>query len=315
MKKKTRMVNLLMITALFLGACNLPSADSANNSDIVGTAAAQTLSAVLSATPLSGMENTSTFTPLPLAATSTPIPLPVNTNTPVPTATSNCNKMQFIADVTIPDGTVMTPGLNFTKTWRIKNVGTCTWTPSYAIIFSSGNSMNGPATQALVGNVNPGQSIDIPVNLTAPATPGDYTAYWKLRDGSGILFDQFYVQIKVQNAVTATFTLPPAIVFAVTSVTYSVSAWSSGGNVNCPRITANITANGAGTITYTWTSTSGTNSPQTLVFGSAGTQSINYDWARGSVWAGTPDSVGIYINTPNHQDFGSQTFTTACTTP
>jgi hypothetical protein len=109
--------------------------------------------------------------------------------------------------------------------------------------------------------------------------------------------------------------LPTAAGFAVTSVTYSVSTWSSGGSVNCPRIIANITTNGAGTVTYTWTSTLGTNSPETLDFGSAGTKTINYDWQRGHTWAGTPAAVGIYINTPNNQDFGKQTFTTACTTP
>ena len=78
---------------------------------------------------------------------------------------------------------------------------------------------------------------------------------------------------------------------------------------------AHITTNGAGTITYTWTSNSGTNSPATLTFGSAGTQSINYDWALGHVWNGTTDWVGIFINSPNHQDFGHLAFTTACTSP
>jgi len=206
--------------------------------------------------------------------------------------------------VTVPDDTVFSPNQTFTKTWRLKNTGTCSWTPSYAVAFSDGNSMNGPATQALVGNVNPGQTVDISVNLTAPADPGTYTGNYRLRNAAGLLFTKFYVRIKVQ-----------AIAFSVTSVTYSVSTWSSGGSVDCPRIIANITTNGAGTVTYTWTSTSGTNSPETLVFGSAGTQSINYDWQRGSTWAGTPAGVGIYINAPNHQDFGQQTFTTACTTP
>ena len=117
MKKKTCLFNLLMITALFLGACNLPSG---NNEDAVGTAAAQTLAALLSATP--AISATPSFTPLP--ATLTPIPLPILTNTPVAIATSNCNGMQFITDVTYPDGTTVTPGQNFTKIWRIKNVGT-----------------------------------------------------------------------------------------------------------------------------------------------------------------------------------------------
>jgi hypothetical protein len=101
--------------------------------------------------------------------------------------------------VTIPDDTVMTQGQTFTKTWRLKNVGTCSWTPSYAVIFFSGDSMNGPAVQALTGNVNPGQSLDIAVDLKAPNSNGNYTGYWKLRNGSGVTFSQFYVKIKVQG--------------------------------------------------------------------------------------------------------------------
>ena len=71
MKKQICLFNLIIILALFLGACNLPSG---NNEDVVGTAAAQTMSAVLSATPLSGAF-TSTNTPLSVPATLTPIPL------------------------------------------------------------------------------------------------------------------------------------------------------------------------------------------------------------------------------------------------
>jgi hypothetical protein len=93
----------------------------------------------------------------------------------------------------------MSPSQNFTKTWRIKNNGTCTWTPAYAVVFSTGNSMSGPASQALTGNVNPGQTVDISVNLTAPAASGDYRGDWKLRDAGGVLFSGFYVKIKVQT--------------------------------------------------------------------------------------------------------------------
>ena len=299
--RKSRLFNLLMITVLFLGACNLPSN---NTEDAVGTAAAQTLAVVLSATPIGGVV-TPTFTQLSTPATLTPIPGPVSTNTPVATATSNCNNMQFITDVTIPDGTVMAPSQAFTKIWRIKNVGTCSWTPSYAIVFSSGNSMSGPATQALTGNVNPGQTLDVPVNLISPAILGDYTAYWKLRDGSGVLFDQFYVQIKVQNPVIATNTLPPAIVFAVTSVTFSVTG-------TCPNFsyTYNITTNGAGTVTshrvFSNPLTTDT-LPRTFTFLAAGTQSVTE-----TVYMGAPATTtwtDIYIDTPNHQQFGRASFT------
>jgi len=116
-----------------------------------------------------------------------------------PPPTQSCDIAQFVDDVTIPDGTILKPNETFTKTWRLKNVGTCTWTSSYTVVFSGGDSMSGPATQALAGSVNPGQTVDISINLTAPAADGDYTGNWKLRNASGVLFSQFYVDIKVKS--------------------------------------------------------------------------------------------------------------------
>jgi hypothetical protein len=209
MEKKTRLFNLLIIIALFLSACNLPSK---NVEDIASTAAAQTVEALLSATP-SGIV-TPSFTPLPTLATLTPIPLPISTNTPVSTATTNCNVAQFITDVTIPDGTIMTPNQAFTKKWRIKNIGSCSWT-GFSLVFDSGDAMSGPATKA-ISALNSGQEVDLEVGLTAPATPGNYRGYWRINTNGGVLVPivngnqgkSFYVDIKVQNAVTATYTQP-----------------------------------------------------------------------------------------------------------
>jgi hypothetical protein len=290
-----------------MGACNLPSG---NTNDPAGTAAAQTVQALLSVTPGSAAPSATPGLP-PVSASQTPIPSPASSNTPVPTATSYCSIMQFVTDVTYPDGAVVTPGTNFTKTWRLKNVGTCAWTPSYAVVFSDGNSMNGPTTQALAGNVNPGQTIDISVNLTAPATPGDYTGNWKIRDASGVLFGKFYVQIKVQNpstatftpSPTATFTLPPPIVFAVTNVTFNVTG-------TCPNLsyTYSVTTNAAGTVNlHRIFSDGGTDStPVTMVFGAAGTQVSPANPVF--VASGTTKWTDIYIDSPNHQQFGRANF-------
>ena len=68
MKKKTRLFNLLMIAALFLGACNLPSKSQGEGLSL--TAAAETIEALLSATPLVA----NTDTPLPVTATLTFLP-------------------------------------------------------------------------------------------------------------------------------------------------------------------------------------------------------------------------------------------------
>ena len=34
----------------------------------------------------------------------------------------------FVRDVNYPDGTYVVPGTSFTKTWRLRNVGTQAWT-------------------------------------------------------------------------------------------------------------------------------------------------------------------------------------------
>jgi hypothetical protein len=107
--------------------------------------------------------------------------------------------MAFVADVTVPDGQVFTASTPFTKTWRLRNSGTCTWSTAYSVVFSSGNSMSGPATQALTSSVAPGATIDISINMTSPASQGEYTGYWQLRNSSGQNFGSFYVQIEVSS--------------------------------------------------------------------------------------------------------------------
>lgn len=304
---------LFVCLALVLSACNLPNAQQTATEDpnIIFTAAAQTVEAQLTqAAP----QTTPTGLPqLPTATTGAPPTLPPTATSIAPTQppTQECDKAQFVDDITIPDNTELDPNETFVKTWRLKNIGTCSWTTSYAVVFDHGEQMGGPAAQALTGNVNPGQTVDISINLKAPASTGTKTGYWKLRNAAGVTFTQFYVQIKVTGGGGGSGA------FAVTSVTYSVGTWSDAGHTNCPRVTANITANGAGTVTFKWTreDTPGGGSLQTLTFASAGTQSVNYDWARGSVWAGTPTWVGVYVDNPNHQDFGKIDFSTACASP
>jgi len=303
MKKKIRLFNFLVIITLFLSACNLPSR---NIDDIASTAAAQTVEALLSATPASGIA-TASFTPLPAPVTLTPsTPLPAITNTPPVTATTNCNVAQFITDVTIPDGTIMAPNETFNKKWRIKNSGTCTWT-GFSMVFDSGDAMSGPATKA-ISTLNPGQEVDLDVDLKAPSTPGSYRGYWRINTNAGVLVPivngsqgkSFYVDIKVQNPITATVT--PSL-FAVTSVSVA-----SGGSCGAFTATANITTNGAGTVTYHWVRSDGAADSAAhppVVFTAAGTQSVNTTWSAsgtGTYW------IDIYIDSPNNQQFGRATF-------
>src|SRR3990172_929541 len=89
-------------------------------------------------------------------------------------AANVCDWAQFIADVTVPDGTRFEPGTTFKKTWRLKNIGTCTWTTSYSLVFDSGERMGALASINFPSGVAPGQTIDLTVDMTAPSTAGHY---------------------------------------------------------------------------------------------------------------------------------------------
>jgi hypothetical protein len=169
-----------------------------------------TLQVVVSQTMSAMTQNVPTQTAI--QATATPLP-PTSTPPPTATAVSYCDWVTFVKDVTISDGTKFAPGETFTKTWRLKNRGTCTWTADYMLVFTSGEPMGGTTALRLPGNVAPGQSVDVSVTLTAPARRGHYIGYWMLRNPSGVLFgygdkanQAFYVDINVADLPHGTVT-------------------------------------------------------------------------------------------------------------
>ena len=300
MRKNHVILAVAVIISAML-ACNMPSnTPNQPNPDAVLTAAALTVQAQLttSAATLSAA-NTATSAPSAGTPTFTPVPLSTSTSIPAVTATTSCDSAQFVADVSYPDNTPVPAGTVFNKIWKLKNTGTCTWTPSYAIVFSSGEQMGGPTTQALTGNVNPGQTVDVSIFLTAPSTTGTHTGYWILRNATGAIFhSNFYVQIKVTGGGGGGGSGP----FAVTSVSFTTS-----GGCGSFSATANITVNNAGTVTGYW-QRNDASLPydfSSLVYPSAGTQSTNITWATTAL--GT-HSIYIYISNPNHQQFGSVSF-------
>ena len=165
------------------------------------------------------------------AARPTATALPSNTPTPDPTETEDlaaqtpgatltvaatptidpaCNIAFFVADVTVPDKMEFDPGVKFTKTWRLYNDGTCTWTTRYKIYFYSGEIMGGPESKQLtVLPVEPGKTIDVSVDLRAPENSGTYKGYWALKNPLGQHFgmgpggNPIYVEIVVVGGAPA----------------------------------------------------------------------------------------------------------------
>ncbi len=76
--------------------------------------------------------------------------LTVSINLPGTTATTTsggCYHATLVSDVTIPNGTELKPGETFTKTWEIKNSGTCDWNSNFKITFVGGNLFGSDTTK------------------------------------------------------------------------------------------------------------------------------------------------------------------------
>jgi hypothetical protein len=205
MLKDARILCILTIIIFILSACNFPSsaATPTAESNAVFTAAALTVQAQLTQ-PAPFNTPTLPISVATITSTSISVPsLPASTLPPAASATAVCDQAQFVKDITIPDGSQITPGAAFTKTWRLRNAGACNWS-GYTLVFDSGDQM-GAASPQTIGAVAPGQEVDLSVNFTAPTTSGSYRSYWRIRNSSGVLIPvlggtggkSFFVDIKV----------------------------------------------------------------------------------------------------------------------
>ena len=169
-------------------------------------------------------------------ATPTPaVPVPVV----VPaqqTVTSCVNGMVFAADITIPDGYRLYQGQAFTKTWRVKNTGTCTWTPDYSFVYVTGDQMSGRNINVPT-TVAPGQTVDLSVNLIAPYGDGSYRGYWQMRSPQGSNFGEtIWVKVQVGNSAPVTPTqVPDGQRYAPINIKYFYPDYYAGIAGDCVR--------------------------------------------------------------------------------
>ena len=148
-----------------------------------------------------------------------PTAVPANTQTVPPTQTPlPCNSALFMSE-TVPDGTEYDVGESFVKTWRLKNIGTCTWNSNYQVVFVEGDKMSGPSAKNLTQSVAPGEQIDVSVDLKAPNIAGTYKGYWKVRDNQGQYFvNNIWVQIKAMAILAPPIAGKPDLVVSAFSI-------------------------------------------------------------------------------------------------
>lgn len=150
----------------------------------------------------------------PVQPTAAPI-LPTPTAFVQPTAApAACVfKANYIADVTIPDGTVIAPGAQFVKTWRLLNTGTCSWGPGTGLQnlqFASGDALGAPNLVPIPNTIPAGTTGDLSINMVAPTQGGSYKSNWKLRADNGDLIGvgpsnvALFASIRVQAAPAPT---------------------------------------------------------------------------------------------------------------
>jgi len=217
---KTIMFRHLIISLSFvfvLAACSSaasPTQEGAPTQDVVYTQAFQTVEAQMTVDAFETLAAQATITSQPPVGTitatlapATPTATPTQTVTPTPKECTD--KAGNVADVTVPDGTTYSPGDTFTKTWRVKNTGTCTWTKAYALVFVDGDQMSGQSPIPFTGDVAPGSQVDLSVELVAPASNGLYQGNWQLSNEEGKKFGigenadkSFWVQINVGESST-----------------------------------------------------------------------------------------------------------------
>jgi ABC-type amino acid transport substrate-binding protein/heat shock protein HslJ len=126
--------------------------------------------------------------------------------TPEPTLEPCVDAMEFVEDLNYDDEDLSNfpdfdPNQSFQKGWRIRNNGTCTWNNAYFIKYVNGNNaaaqMQGQPT-AIQGEVKPGQTYDMYVNLVAPAESGRYVGYWQMFNEKNVAFGRtVWVAIEV----------------------------------------------------------------------------------------------------------------------
>src|ERR1043165_542331 len=164
---------------------------------------------------------------LPTVTPSTSTPDSSITTTPDGTAatestTGSCmDSAVMIEDVTVPDNTVMTSGQKFRKTWRFMNNGKCNWS-GYTIAFAAGDRMSSPDS-APVPQTDPGKTVDVSVELTAPSLDGSYTGFYELRNAKGETLaigieKTFWVKILIGNAPAASVVAPTIAITPINGV-------------------------------------------------------------------------------------------------
>lgn len=140
--------------------------------------------------------------PLPPPMPPVPVPVPVRRSfvPPPPPAPRGPLWARLVSDETIPEGTKVKPGEQFTKIWRIENNGGVAWPSGCVVVAVGGQTLSDFEASEALPAVQPGQSISVAVDMRAPQEPGEFTSFWRLAENNNERFGaRLWVTIQVEE--------------------------------------------------------------------------------------------------------------------
>ncbi|HLE91263.1 MAG TPA: NBR1-Ig-like domain-containing protein [Anaerolineales bacterium] len=203
---KLKPIVTVIFISMLIAACGPSPASEEPTPDIaaVRTSAASTVVSqfTLTAAAFTPTVSLPTETSAPLqTATATSQPLAQVTNASG-TTVALCDLLSIepaTVDVNIPDNTVMTPGQDFIKTWKVKNNGSCPWGAGYKLVYAGYTNPMSGQFQPLTEVVQPGQEVEVSVQFQAPDEAGEYLSAWQMSNPAGVTFPKIiFVKIIVQ---------------------------------------------------------------------------------------------------------------------
>lgn len=228
MSVSKRILITLMLSAVLLSACGNAGAATPQDPNVIYTSVVDTMVASYFTTQTALVPPTSSIPTLPMVTyvVSTPVASPTLIYTatrpyytatigtafsPTPTGTLatptinpsslafGCNNLEFIRDVNFPPGSVLLPGQNFTKTWKVQNTGTCPWMYQYRLTLVGGDQF-GAALVKLGSMIPVNQWTEVSINMDAPNKEGNYANYWRMADSNNNAFGAtLVVSFKVEK--------------------------------------------------------------------------------------------------------------------
>jgi hypothetical protein len=121
-------------------------------------------------------------------------------------------KCQFVADLSLPDGSVVAAGSVVTKSWSVKNVGTAQWPEGVHLMCVGGQLV--PATEekkpfASVPLAMPGMTVEVSARVAVPKEAGRYTGYYRLATADGKRFGhRVWLDVLVPKETAAPIAAP-----------------------------------------------------------------------------------------------------------